>query len=80
MHQHPAEVRGVERGRVPQGEERDPECAQVRWTIEEFHRRAFLGGRLLRLDGRIGRELVRTYIRNQEDEDERHDQMKLEMG
>ncbi len=38
MHQHSSEVRGVERGRVPEGEERDSDCAQVWRATEELYR------------------------------------------
>jgi IS5 family transposase len=56
LHQHSAEVRCVECGRVPQGEKRDPDSTEVRSTAEELHRRALLGQRVLRLHGRTGRE------------------------
>ena len=47
---------------------------------EELHRRAVLGQRYFVSTVGLDEEMVRAYIRNQEDEDERYDQMKLEMG
>ena len=38
-----AEIRGLERGWLSEGEERDPDCAQVRRPPGKFHRRALLG-------------------------------------
>lgn len=38
VHQHSPEVRGVERGWVLEGEERDPDCAQVWRATEELYR------------------------------------------
>src|SRR5438128_12235028 len=38
-----AEIRGLERGWLSEGEERDPDCAQVRRPPGQFHRRALLG-------------------------------------
>lgn len=53
--EHPAEIRGVERGRVHQGQKRDPDCAPVWGPTTEFHGLALLGPRLLCLHGRTGR-------------------------
>jgi hypothetical protein len=54
--EHSTEVRGLERGRISEGEECDPDCAEIRWAAEELHRRAFLGQRVLRFYGGTGRE------------------------
>src|SRR3989454_3217900 len=54
--EHCAQIRGLERGWITEGEERDPDCAQVRRPPEKFHRRALLGQGVLRFHGRAGRE------------------------
>jgi hypothetical protein len=43
MHQHPAELRGVDCSWVPQGERCDSDCAEVLSTPEDIHGRALLG-------------------------------------
>ena len=50
-----AEVRGVAGGRVHQGQERDSPGAGVRRAEAQLRGPAFLGARILRLDGGAGR-------------------------
>ena len=47
-----AEVFGVERDGVHQGQERDSHCAGACWAATEFCRPAFLGAGLLGINGR----------------------------
>src|SRR5271169_3476312 len=47
----PTKIRGVERGRVYQGKERDPSGADVRRTEAQFRGATFLGTRLFREHG-----------------------------
>jgi hypothetical protein len=69
-------VSGLPVGRLP----KHARGLDERSTATKFHRRALLGSRLLRFHGGVGRaHMVREYIRNQKDEDERYDQMKLVM-
>ncbi len=73
----PAEVCGVAGGGVHQGQERDHLARVYGRAGAELRRAAFLGrGYFVSTVGR-DEELVREYIRNQEEEDERLDQMNL---
>jgi hypothetical protein len=50
-----AEVRGIARGGVCQGQERDPSGTGVRRAESQFRRAVLLGPRILRFDGGSGR-------------------------
>gem|GEM_PF-3318355 len=80
LHQHSAEVRCIECGRIPEGEKRDSDCAEVWSAPEELHGRAFWARGYFVSTVGLDENMVRAYIRNQEDEDEWYDQMKLAMG
>lgn len=80
MHQHSDEVRGAQCCRVSQGEKRDSDCAVVRRATEELHRGAFWARRYFVSTVGLYENIARAYMRNQEEEDERYDQMKLAMG
>jgi putative transposase len=70
----------VERHRVHRGEKRDSNCTEVWSEAEELHGGALLGQRVLRFRVGLNENMIRAYIRNQENEDERYDQMTLEIG
>ena len=73
-----AKVRGVGGDWVHQRKERDSSGACVRRTEAQLCRTAFLArGYFVSTVGR-DETLIREYIRNQEKEDERLDQMKLD--
>ena len=74
----PAEIRGVTGSRLHQGQERDPLGAGLRRKEAQLRGPALLGARLLR-QHTVGRdeEAIRAYIRNQEKEDQRLDQLNL---
>ena len=73
-----AEVRGVPGDWVYQGEERDSLGSGVWGEEEKLCGPAFLGARVLRVHGGAGDEtVIRDYIRKQEQEDKRLDQMNL---
>ena len=79
MFEYPAKVCGIECGRVHQGQERDSDSPEVRrpqrnFTGEHFWARGYFVSRV-----GLDEHMVRAYIRNQEEEDERYDQMKLVM-
>lgn len=78
MFEHTAEVRGLERGRIHQREECSHHREKVWWLIEELHRRGILGQKATFVSTvGLDEAMVRAYIRNQEEEDEHCDQMKL---
>ena len=73
-----AKVFGVRGGGVYQGEERDSDRPTVYGSGEEFCRAEFLGEGILRVDGGAGRgRKCAIYIREQEKEDRRLDQLKM---
>lgn len=76
MEQHSTEVCGVERGRLPQGQKRNCDSEKFWWarnfTGEVFWARGYFVSTV-----GLDEAMVRAYIRNQEDQDERYDQMKL---
>jgi hypothetical protein len=74
-----AEVCGGECGRIPQGEECYSDSQDVWWPTAQFHRRELLGTRYFVSTVGLEENMVRAYIRNQEEEDERYEQMKLGM-
>lgn len=82
MHQHSAEVRGVQccvvgylKGKSAIQIARRFGGRQKNFTGEHFWARGYFVSTV-----GLDENMVRAYIRNQEDEDERYDQMKLEMG
>jgi putative transposase len=74
----PAEVLGLSGYWVHQGEERDSRGADVLRPQAELCRAALLGAGVL--VSTVGRDeaTIREYIRNQEVEDKRQDQLKLQ--
>ena len=77
---HDERVRGVQCRRVPQGESaiqiaRKFGGRQKNSTGEHFWARGYFVSTV-----GLDENIVRAYIRNQEEEDERYDQMKLAMG
>lgn len=73
MHQHYAEICGIERD----GEELNCDSKVLRRSSKEFCRRGFLGSRVFGFDGWVDEGMIRAYIRNQEHKDERYNPMKL---
>ena len=73
----PAEIRGVAGGRIHQGQERNPYGAGLCGTSAQFRGAAFLGAGIFRLDRRARRRGDPEYIRNQELEDARLEQLNL---
>jgi putative transposase len=57
--------------------ERDPLGPGLRRTEAKLRRSALLGQRLLRLNRGAGQQAIREYIKNQEQEDVRLEQMNL---
>jgi hypothetical protein len=78
--EHSAEVCSFKCCGIFKREECDPDCAEVWGTTEELHRRALLGSGIFALTVGLDENIVRAYISNQEEEDERYDQMKLIIG
>jgi len=77
MHQHPAEVFGVECGGLFEGEERDCVARKFGGREKNFTGEYFWArGQFVSTVG-LDEEMVRAYIRYLEQEDERYDQMKL---
>jgi REP element-mobilizing transposase RayT len=73
----PAQVRGVTGDRVPQGQKRNPFGPSVRWAQAQFRGPALLGtGYFVSTVGR-DEATVRDYIRRQEEEDKRLDELDL---
>jgi hypothetical protein len=77
--EHSAEVGSFKCCGVFKREKCDPDCTEVWRAAEELYRRALLGSGILSRVG-LDENIVRAYIRNQEEEDERYDQMKLIIG
>ena len=72
-----AEIRGVTGRWVHQGQERDPLGPGLWRAQTQLRGPAFLGPWVLRQHGRPGRRGHPAYIRNQEREDQRLEQMNL---
>jgi len=77
--EYSAEVCGGECGRIHQGEEcysdsQDVWCRRRNFTGENFWARGYFVSTV-----GLEESMVRAYIRNQEEEDERYEQMKLGM-
>ena len=77
VHQHSAEVCGVQCGGVHEGQERDHDRAAVRGRTSNFTGEVFWARGYFVSTVGLDEEMVRAYIRHQEDEDARFDQMKL---
>ena len=73
----PAEICGFAGDRVYQGKECDPFGSGVRREEAQLRRAALLGQRLLCIHGGTDTEVIREYIRKQEEEDKRLEQMNL---
>ena len=73
----PAQVRGVGGDWVYQRQECDPLGAGVRRAQAEFCGSALLGARIHGFHGGADEVVIREYIRNQEQEDQRLDQLNL---
>src|SRR6266480_5395701 len=71
----PAKVRSVAGGRVYQGEECNSPGSRIRRKEAELRRPAFLGEGILRIHSGAGHRMIRDYIRKQEEEDKRLEQM-----
>jgi hypothetical protein len=75
-----AEVRGVAGGGVYQGQERDSFGAKLRERCRNFvGRRFWARGYFVSTFGR-DEQVIREYIRHQEEEDKRLDQLQLGVG
>ena len=70
-------IRGVEGGWVYQGQERHSPGSGVRGTETELRWSSFLGTRYFVSTGGRDETTIREYIRNQEKEDQRLDQMNM---
>lgn len=79
MFEHSAEICGVERGGVYQRQECDYHRATVRRTDKEFTGEVFWARGYFVSTVGLDEEMVKAYIRNQEEQDERYDQMKFKM-
>ena len=65
----PAEIRGFAGDRVHQGKECDPFGSGVRREEAQLRRAALLGQRRLCIHGGTRHQVIREYIRKQEEED-----------
>ena len=73
----PTEIRGVAGDRIHQGQECDTLGTGLRREEAEFRRPAFLGSGVFCIHCRRDEEVIREYIRAQEKEDSRLEQMNL---
>ena len=80
MSEHTAEVCSIERSRIYKRRERNHHSENIWLSSEELHRRGILGKRLLFSTVGLDEAMDRAYIRNQEEEDERNVQMKLDVS
>ena len=79
MSEHSAEIQCGQHGRVPKGEVGDPDPQGVFGAEEELHGAAFLGeGLLAEHSGTDDEQTIIEYIRHQEAEEKRLEQMRLE--
>ena len=77
MHKHPAEIFGLEHSGINQREQCDWHSSKISGEESKFHGKNFWARGYFVSTVGLDEDMVRAYIREQEKEDERYDQLKL---